>query len=177
MSRSARRRGSEPSPLDVRLPAGVQSAARRDPRPARRPLPPHPRRRSPRPARRDDPRHRHHPQQGVEIIIARQLSRSLRAGSSAAAIWARHPARWDPHGRFPLPGLTSLLAELQSQHPTLSIEANRVVAANPTRSKNVASAALVTADRHGGTSHDSVDSGSPSRGPRCADFRRPSSSW
>lgn len=82
-----------------------------------------------------------------EVIAAWQLARPTRNGLSPMAIWARHPARWDPHGRFPLPGLIALLAELQLRHPALSVEAARVVAANPTRRRTLAPAALLAIDR------------------------------
>jgi hypothetical protein len=79
----------------------------------------------------------------LDVIVAWRLDRSLRDGLAPERAWQRHPARWDPHGRFALPGLARLLAELRLQHPALALEAERVVAANPTRRRSVADAALL----------------------------------
>jgi len=82
-----------------------------------------------------------------EVPLAWRLNRSVATGTPASRAWARHPARWDPHGRYPLPGLSSVLAELQLHHPALAVEATRTVVANPSRRSAAAGATLVATER------------------------------
>ena len=83
----------------------------------------------------------------LEVALAWALDQSRDAGTAASKLWSRHPARWDPHGRFPLPGLSRLLARLELEQPTLAIEAAAIVSANPTRRRHVVASALLVADR------------------------------
>ncbi len=83
----------------------------------------------------------------LEVALAWALDQSRDAGTAASKLWSRHPARWDPHGRFPLPGLSRLLARLELEQAALAIEAAAIVSANPTRRRHVVASALLVADR------------------------------
>ena len=82
----------------------------------------------------------------LEVALAWALDQSRDAGTAASQLWSRHPARWDPHGRFPLPGLSRLLARLELEQPALAIEAAAIVSANPARRRHVVAWALLVAD-------------------------------
>lgn len=82
----------------------------------------------------------------IEIALALGLAMSSSRNVSLADIWARHPARWDPHGRFPLPGLAVVLVRLGLDEPALSIEATRIVGSNATRREAIFIAALRATD-------------------------------
>jgi len=45
----------------------------------------------------------------LDVAVACWLDKRTGANVAVERLWAQHPARWDPHGRFPLPGLTRLL--------------------------------------------------------------------
>ena len=83
----------------------------------------------------------------LKVAVAVWLDGADDDGDAALDTWRLHPARWDPHGRFPLPGLTRLLARLQIEDPRAADEAHRIVVANPTRRGCVAAATLLAADR------------------------------
>lgn len=82
----------------------------------------------------------------LEVALAWALDQSRDAGTATSKLWSRHPARWDPHGRFPLPGLSRLLARLELEQPALAIEAAAIVSANPARRRHVVASALLVAD-------------------------------
>jgi len=83
----------------------------------------------------------------LDVAVAWWLDRRTGANVAVEKLWAQHPARWDPYGRFPLPGLTRLLTRLQIDCPALAREANRVVGSNPTRRRQAGEATLLAADR------------------------------